>query len=156
MLASKDAPVQLAPWNYTLPTIDPLEYQYFNASVRMQQYASGGNQDYEKGFIAVLFVVVLMSGAILIYFLCHRRWYADLSEPTHLFTLALQSPANEQIAGSCGTGPKGAQYKIRWKLDSEDGHYFLKAEEKESKPSKVSGVKKRLGWKEGLELLLRR
>ncbi|KAI7237973.1 hypothetical protein KC330_g2830 [Hortaea werneckii] len=37
-------------WNYTLPTLVPGEYQYFNASIRAQQYASGGTVPYQKAF----------------------------------------------------------------------------------------------------------
>ncbi|GAB1729477.1 hypothetical protein NU195Hw_Modified_160t1 [Hortaea werneckii] len=50
-------------WNYTLPTLSPAQYQYFNASIRAQQYASGGTVPYQKGFHIVLMSVCLMNRA---------------------------------------------------------------------------------------------
>lgn len=80
--SSQDAPFVIG-WNYTNPTTDGV-YQTFKASVRVQQYASGGNQDYRKAFHLVLVVVFLMNLFILGYFLFHRDWYTDFSDPIHL------------------------------------------------------------------------
>ncbi|KXS96835.1 hypothetical protein AC578_7412 [Pseudocercospora eumusae] len=87
MQASQDAPFVMF-WNYTNPTIDG-SYQQFNASVRVQQYASGGNQDYQKPFYLVLIIVFLMNLFILGYFALHRDWYTDFSDPIHLVSLPL-------------------------------------------------------------------
>lgn len=74
-------------WNYTSATIEGGVHQTFNASVHMQQYENGGTQTYEKGFLVVLIIVVVVHGVILACFLALRCWYTDISEPTHLFTL---------------------------------------------------------------------
>lgn len=151
--SSMDAPTVMF-WNYSNPTIDG-SYQYFNASVRMQQYKSGGTQPYEEAFAIVLIVVFAMSVLILAYFLFHRYWYTDFSEPTHLFTLALQSPSSDKIAGSCATGPIGEQYNIRWQVDTDHGHYYVTPQD-DTVTDHGSDVKKRRGWKEDVELLLRK
>lgn len=141
-------------WNYTDQEIAG-SYQYFNASVRMQEYKSGSTQAYEKGFVVVLMILFAMSALILTYFLFHRYWYTDFSEPTHLFTLALQSPSSDKIAGSCATGPIGDQYNIRWQVGTDDGHYYVTPQD-ESAADHGSDMKKRHGWKEDVELLLRK
>ncbi|KAF2215468.1 hypothetical protein CERZMDRAFT_110142 [Cercospora zeae-maydis SCOH1-5] len=111
-------------WNYTNPTIDGSP-QYFNASVRIQQYASGGSATYQKPFHVVLVAVVLMNVAILSYFFCHRDWYTDFSEPVHLFSLAVNSPPSYELAGSCGSGPSGDMYKTSWKLHRDGEHFYV-------------------------------
>ncbi|SMR49904.1 unnamed protein product [Zymoseptoria tritici ST99CH_3D1] len=122
-----DSPFVLQDWNYTLPTVSPGNYEYFKASVRAQQYISGGNQDYQKGFHLVLFTVFIMSLLITIYFLAHKTWYTDLSEPTTLFSVAVNSPPSDKLAGSCGCGPTGDQYRVSWKLNNDEGHFYYEA-----------------------------
>ncbi|KAM3416969.1 hypothetical protein BST61_g8554 [Cercospora zeina] len=111
-------------WNYTNPTMDGSP-QYFNASVRIQQYASGGSAAYQKPFHVVLVAVFLMNVAILSYFFCHRDWYTDFSEPVHLFSLAVNSPPSYELAGSCGSGPSGEMYKTSWKLHRDGEHFYV-------------------------------
>ncbi|KAI5361935.1 hypothetical protein Slin15195_G055850 [Septoria linicola] len=122
--SSTDAPFTLF-WNYTNPTLEQGVYQTFNASVRVQQYGSGGSADYQKPFHLVLVAVFLMSAAILVYFLCHRHWYTDFSEPVHLFSLAVNSPPSQELAGSCGCGPSGEQFKVSWKLHKDGEHFYV-------------------------------
>ncbi|KAF7188956.1 hypothetical protein HII31_09879 [Pseudocercospora fuligena] len=126
--SAMDAPFVMF-WNYTNPTIDG-QHQYFNASVRVQQYASGGNQPYQKPFYIVLVAVVLMNILILGYFALHRDWYTDFSEPVNLFSLAVNSPPSEALAGSCGCGPSGEQYKVSWKLHKDGEHFYMEGQEK--------------------------
>lgn len=111
-------------WNYTGTTIDG-DHQDFNASIRVQQYASGGSQGYQKPFYVVLVAVFLMNVGILLYFLSHRDWYTDFSEPVHLFSLAVNSPPSHEMAGSCGCGPSGEQYQVSWKLLREGEHFYV-------------------------------
>lgn len=122
--SSTDAPFTLF-WNYTHPTIEKGVHQTFNASVRVQQYGSGGSADYQKPFHLVLVTVFLMNAAILVYFLCHRHWYTDFSEPVHLFSLAVNSPPSQELAGSCGCGPSGEQFKVSWKLHKDGEHFYV-------------------------------
>ena len=138
-------------WNYTNPTIEG-SYQVFNASVRMYQYASGGKNAYEKFFFIILAMVVLMSAGILAYFIWHKDWQTDFSEPTHLFALALNSSPSHKLDGSCGTGPRKEQYNVNWKLWQNEGHYFIESNETDPATPKP---RKRKGWKEDFEMLLK-
>lgn len=82
--SSIDSPFDGKKWNYTLPEIQPGQHQYFDASVRDQQYASGGNLPYQKAFHLVLIVVFIMNAVILIYFLIHKDWYSDFTDPNNM------------------------------------------------------------------------
>lgn len=124
----KGAPFAGRHWNYTLPTVDNVP-QWFKATVRGQQYASGGSQPYQKAFFIVLFGVFFMNVIMLCYFLWHRDWYTDLSEPNTMFALAVNSPPTDKLAGSCGCGPIGEQYALHWKLNNDEGHYYVEPQE---------------------------
>jgi hypothetical protein len=88
--------------------------QYFNASIEAQQYASGGTAAYQRAFLVILFAVFILDFLALAYFLTHRDWYADVSEPSNLFSLAINSPPSKELAGSCGGGPHGKQFRSSW------------------------------------------
>ncbi|KAF7185181.1 hypothetical protein HII31_13456, partial [Pseudocercospora fuligena] len=150
LISAVDSPA-VAFWNYTNPTIEG-SYQNFNASVRMNQYASGGKNAYEKVFFIILAMVVFMSAGILAYFIWHKDWQTDFSEPSHLFALALNSPPSQKLDGSCGTGPRKEQYNINWKLRQNEGHYFIESNEADLATPKA---RKRKGWKEDFEMLLK-
>ncbi|CAK1365071.1 unnamed protein product [Cercospora beticola] len=120
---SMDTPFTMF-WNYTDAVIDGSP-QYFNASVRIQQYASGGSAALQKPFYVVLVAVFVINAAILAYFLCHRDWYTDFSEPVHLFSLAVNSPPSYELAGSCGSGPSGEMYKTSWKMHRDGEHFYV-------------------------------
>ena len=97
--------------------------------MRVQQYASGGNQVYQKPFYIVLVAVVIINVAVLLYFIVHRDWYTDFSQPEVLFALAVNSPPSEKLAGSCGCGPEGKQYRVEWKLEEVAGHYYMESQD---------------------------
>jgi hypothetical protein len=113
--------------NYSLPDsiLDPGVYQYFNASIEAQEYASGGEAPYQRAFLVVLFAVFAINLVALVYFATHREWYVDISEPSNLFSLAINSPPSEALIGSCGGGPHGKQFCSSWKLKEEDGHVYI-------------------------------
>jgi len=152
--STKDAPfVQF--FNYTAPDniLSPGHYQYFNASIEAQQYASGGTAKYQRAFVVVLFAVFVLNLTALVYFLTHRDWYADLSEPSNLFSLAINSPPSKELAGSCGGGPHGEQYRSSWKLQEDGGHVYM-----ESMERKVDGesprVRRRRRLSEGFDIVM--
>lgn len=107
--------------------MDPGNYQYFNASVEAQEYASGGTAKYQHAFIAILAAVFLLNLVTLAYFAAHRGWYADVSEPSNLFVLAINSPPSEELAGSCGGGSDRKQFCASWKLQDKHGHLHMKS-----------------------------
>jgi hypothetical protein len=93
--------------NYTVSQIDD-----YNASLKAQQYASGGvdNHPADKAWFVILVLVFLLNIFVLVYFILHRGLVTDFSEPPNLFALAVNSPPSHVLAGSCGGGPEGRQY----------------------------------------------
>jgi hypothetical protein len=112
-------------WNYTVPELERGAYQYFNASVRAQEYASGGTAAYQKSFHIVLFAVFALNVFMLGYFIINKGLVTDFSEPPNLFSLAVNSPPSTLLTGSCGAGPVGEQFKVPWGIDTEGKHLFM-------------------------------
>lgn len=139
-------------WNYTLNTMTPGQYQNFNASIRAQQYASGGTQHYQKAFYLVLLTVFIMNVIVLVYFCVHRTWYTDFSEPTTLFSLAVNSPPSKELAGSCGGGPVGDQLSVSWKLNNDGDHVYMESQEKDTMEGSP-GLRRRT-LSEGFDLMM--
>ena len=141
--------------NYTPPDniLSPGHYQYFNASIEAQQYASGGTAKYQRAFIVVLFAVFILNLIALVYFLTHREWYADLSEPSNLFSLAINSPPSKELAGSCGGGPHGEQYRSSWKLQEDGGHVYMESMEKKVDGESPS-TRRRKRLSEGFDIMM--
>lgn len=127
ILSATDAPF-VEFWNYTLTTTTG-QYQSFNTSIRAQQYASGGSQRYQQGFHIILFATFLINVLILVYFCTHRDWYTDFSEPTTLFSLAVNSPPSKELAGSCAGGPQGDHFRVPWKLNSHGDHVIIESQD---------------------------
>jgi hypothetical protein len=124
--STRDAPF-VPFFNYTAPSnIMTGRYQYFNASVRSQQYASGGSHAYEKAFNVVLVGVFALNLLALVYFAVHGDWYTDISEPTNLFSLAINAPSGQSFPVCGGAGPKGKDYSINWTVEQDDGHVFIR------------------------------
>ncbi|KAF2105535.1 hypothetical protein BDV96DRAFT_360162 [Lophiotrema nucula] len=124
LMASQDSPF-VEFWNYSVNPLAEPTTQYFNASVRAQQYGSGGVDDVSKAWIVVLLLVFLMNVFVLIYFLFHRGLVTDFSEPPNLFALAVNSPPSHLLAGSCGGGPEGKQYVVNWFVNTEGDHLYM-------------------------------
>lgn len=148
--STQDAPF-IHYWNYTEPLLPaPGEVQRFNASISAQQYASGGSAGYQKAFHVVLVGVFALNVIALFYFLCHRTWYVDFSEPPNLFFLAVNSPPSEAFSGCCGTGPVGKDYSVTWTLEKDQGHLFVHSGARaasEGSAAEVPVVQKRKVWK---------
>lgn len=115
--------------NYTQNILDTPQYQYFNASIRAQQYASGGVFKYQKAFFVILFIVFFTNVLVLAYFIAHKGVVTDYSDPANLFTLAINSPPSELLSGSCGGGPEGEQFRVNWRVMNEGSHLYMASEE---------------------------
>jgi hypothetical protein len=124
LMGAQDSPF-VEFWNYTVNELSPGVYQQFNASVRAQEYASGGTADYQKGFYVVLFAVFALNLFMLIYFIANKGLVTDFSEPPNLFSLAVNSPPSRLLVGSCGAGPVGEQFKVNWGIETEGRHLFM-------------------------------
>jgi hypothetical protein len=62
---------------------------------------------------------------MLVYFIVQPGLVTDFSQPPQLFALAINSPPARVLAGSCGTGPEGKQYKTGWVINHEGEHLFM-------------------------------
>ncbi|KAL5119029.1 hypothetical protein ACEQ8H_003158 [Pleosporales sp. CAS-2024a] len=126
LMSSTDAPFTTNPWNDYDAAISEKPLQYFNASISAQQYASGGIEDAAaRAWLVVLVLVLLLNVFVLAYFLLHRGFVTDFSEPPNLFALAVNSPPSHVLAGSCGGGPEGEQYMVNWFVNHEGDHLFM-------------------------------
>ncbi|EMD88802.1 hypothetical protein COCC4DRAFT_136959 [Bipolaris maydis ATCC 48331] len=129
LLSMVDTPF-VTTWDYTHPALDEYQTQYFNASLKAQQYASGGMPGASKAWVIILALVFLMNIFVLIYFILHRGLVTDFSEPPNLFALAVNSPPSHVLAGSCGGGPQGKQYGVNWFVNHEGSHLYMEPGEK--------------------------
>lgn len=129
LMGSEDSPF-VHFWNYSTPVLEEPENQLFNATLRVQDYASGGAENWQGVFFIVLVVVFLTNIVCLVYmFLEVRgRQMTDFTEPQNLFTLAMNSPASSRLRGACGAGPEGNQFKEKWfvGMEESDEHYYIR------------------------------
>lgn len=133
--------------------MDPGQFQYFVASIEAQEYASGGTAAYQRAFIVVLFAVFILNFLAFVYFATHRDWYADVSEPSNLFSLAINSPPSKELAGSCGGGPHGKQFRSSWKLHEDGGHVYMESADRDL-GGEDAGVRRRRRFSEGLDMMM--
>lgn len=136
--SARDAPFVQMDWNYSSNPLEaPGQVQSFNASIRAQEYASGGTSAYQRGFLAVLLATFAINAWILVYLVRHRSWYLDFVDPVNLFPLALNSPPSVRLRESvCGDGALGSwgekredHFKQVWRLKTEGGHVFMESPE---------------------------
>jgi hypothetical protein len=77
---------------------------------------------------------------MLLYFILQPGLVTDVSQPPQLFALAINSPPARALAGSCGTGPEGKQYKVGWVIDREGEHLFM-----QPRPNETSELLRDIG-----------
>lgn len=134
LMSSENAPF-VHFWNYSTPSLETPESQLFNATLRVQDYASGGSEKWQGVFFIVLVVVFLTNIVCLVYmFLEVRgRQMTDFTEPQNLFALAMNSPATSRLRGACGAGPEGNQFKEKWcvGMEESDEHYYIRTKAEE-------------------------
>jgi hypothetical protein len=145
-------------WNYTasqapngmLPSPGALET--FPASISAQKYASGGSAaPYQKAFHVVLVGVFVLNVIALTYFLKHKQWYVDFSEPPTLFSLAVNSPPSEAFSACCGSGPSGKDYGVAWTLRQDQGHVFVQSGRRLDGDAVAGGEREGSVSEEGIE-----
>ena len=107
------------------------------ASLRYQDYASGGAQRWQGIFYIVLWTVFLMNAFYLVYLIWSFRGdgqVTDYTEPQNLFALAINSPPSNSLSGACGAGPEGDVLTKKWQVDmqrslenrGEHPHFYMK------------------------------
>lgn len=136
LLGSIDAPLLISTkYNTTLSQTGLRDS--FNASIRTQDYASGGTQNWQKIFYVVLAAVFLINTLCLFWFLSHRRFVTDFIEPENLFSITMNSPPSIKLDGACGGGPTGAQMSTRWliNINPRQEHFYFEEGPEGCQPS---------------------
>ena len=126
LMSTEDSPF-IHYWNYstTVTTLKSPQYQAFNATLRTQDYSSGGVQRWQGVFYLVLLPVFVTNVFCLVYFFIRGGLVTDFIEPQNLFSLSINSPASEQLAGSCGAGPQGEQFRTNWFIKLFNDHVYI-------------------------------
>lgn len=116
-------------WNYTEAILDDPQYQAFNATLRAQEYMSGGQHPWQKIFYVVLVAVFGTNVFCLLYFAISGSHMTDFIEPQNLFSLSLNSPPSAVLDGQCGVGPEKEQYNASWRImhDKERDHLYIES-----------------------------
>lgn len=145
LMSAIDAPF-IHYWNYstTVPTLAIPQYQGFNATLRSQDYASGGTQRWQSIFYIILVLVFATNIFCLVYFIVRGGLVTDFIEPQNTFALALNSPPSRRLDGACGGGPEKEQLRTNYyiRLDRDHDHLFIQEGEiqpvpKMKKPSSL-------------------
>jgi hypothetical protein len=141
MVSSDSSPFRQG-WIYANSYLNSPQYEPFNASLKSQQYTSGYTQQWQGVFYAVLFAVFATNCFCLAYLLLPSKitggtggsdgLVTDFTEPQNLFALAVNSPPSFRMAGACGAGPIGNQFRARWnvRMDKKNEHFYIKEQPK--------------------------
>lgn len=70
-------------WNYTGASniVTEPQTQYFNATLKTQDYSSGGTQNWQGLFYVVLSTVFVLNIGCLIWFFIRSNFITDFTEP---------------------------------------------------------------------------
>jgi hypothetical protein len=117
------------------PSVEHPITQWFKSKIQLQEYASGGTSQASKGWLVILIAALLLNTTMLLYFIAQPGLVTDYSQPPQLFAQAVNSPPARELAGSCGSGPEGKQYKLGWLISHEGGHLYI-----EPGPSECSAL----------------
>ncbi|KAG6024121.1 hypothetical protein E4U19_003959 [Claviceps sp. Clav32 group G5] len=117
-------------WEYLPPQLIKDKTELLQAVIRTQQYKSGHSERWQGIFYVVLGTVTFINAiclGILVYMVWRPPFVTDFTEPQNLFTLAMNSPPNTQLKGSCGGGPEKRDLVVPWRVAyaSTPQHYFL-------------------------------
>lgn len=131
LISSLDSPF-VHYWDPATPNPTIPQPQSFKALLQSKQYMSGGSKPWQNVLHVVLSLTLLFNCGCLCYLIKRflskdRGLITDFTEPQNTFTLAMNSPPSQSLAGACGCGPINEQLRIRWRIrhDKEHDHYYL-------------------------------
>lgn len=128
LIGSFDTPF-IPYWNYSTgdTLLEPVA-EPFNATLQIQDYASGGQQRWQNMFHVVLAAVFLINLVCLGYFITHTGLVTDFMEPPNLFALSLNSPPSQVLEGTCGGGPQSKHYQSTWHIGmNRQEHFYIES-----------------------------
>ena len=116
-------------WNYSSNILADPQYQAFNATLRKQEYMSGGQHSWQKLFYVVLAAVFSTNVFCLLYFAISGKHITDFIEPQNLFSLSLNSPPSAVLEGNCGGNIEKQQFNANWRImhDKERDHLYIES-----------------------------
>lgn len=134
LLSSIDSPF-VPYWNQSRASLEKGRTESFKATIRSQDYASGGTQPWQNVFYLVLASIFALNTFCLIWFFLRNGYLTDFIEPQNLFALSLNSPPSSStrqgggaLKGCCGAGPENReQLMTRWfiNIDPDREHYYI-------------------------------
>ena len=116
-------------WNYSSPdTLLEPAIEPFNATLKVQDYSSGGTQHWQGIFYVVLASVFVLNLLCFGYFITHTGLVTDFMEPQNLFALSLNSPPSRVLEGTCGGGPRKQHYGSTWHIwMNRSEHFYIES-----------------------------
>ncbi|KAF7508096.1 hypothetical protein GJ744_009537 [Endocarpon pusillum] len=159
VMSSADAPF-VHFYNYSNKIFTPPLTQYFNASLRYKDYATGSNHDWQDMFYVILFLVFAINVFSLIYLIKQVCWdgqVTDYTVPENLFAIANLSPPSHILQGACGGGPREGILGKKWRVDMKNTddtesmthgmrrhpHFYFKCVEDDGGSPEVSGKERK-------------
>lgn len=132
-------------WNQSHPSLEHPRTEYFKATIRSQNYASGGTQRWQNVFYLVLGSIFILSSFCLFWLFLRNGYLTDFIEPQNLFALAVNSPPSHALKGSCGSGPEREQLMTRWfiNIDPDREHYYIQEGEHQPVRKGAKKIKKK-------------
>lgn len=115
----------------------------FNATIMRQEYASSFAERWQTVFYIVLALAFVLNLLCLIHlgYQLNGRPLTDFTDPANMFAMAINSPPCQKLAGTCGTGPRGFQLDVPWRIGYSDPtkhFYFHEATEKRQRLNRRS------------------
>ncbi|KAI9730134.1 MAG: hypothetical protein M1834_006127 [Cirrosporium novae-zelandiae] len=131
LLSSQDATFShsWADQNYPTNPLASPTYEAFNASFQQIDYASGSQKQWQNVFFLVLFPVFLFNVFCFGYLIKNRSYVTDYTEPQNLFSISVNSPPSNLMAGACGAGPENHQFEVAWFVKMEEDHLYIESGE---------------------------
>ena len=128
LMSTSDAPF-IHYWNYSSPnTLLTPAVEPFNATLKVQDYSSGGTQHWQGIFYIVLASVFIINLLCLGYFITHTGLVTDFMEPQNLFALSLNSSPSQVLEGTCGGGPRKQHYRSTWHIwMNHNEHFYIES-----------------------------
>ena len=126
LLSSMNTPfVHYWKYNNSQSFVDPPQYEAFNATLRTQDYSSGGTQRGQDVFYVVLALVFLANVFCCVYFFTRANLVTDFVDPKNLLALALNSPPSRVLEGACG-GLEDEMLRTSWQIrENQMQHFYI-------------------------------